>query len=237
MKRPVIAITVDTHADADKYESPMAYAHAVECAGGLPLLLPYRSDPSLVGQFVDLLDGILFSGGNDLDPALYGQSLHPGAEPIDPPRQRFEFALLAEVERRRLPALGICLGAQLMNVHRGGSLHQFLPDMTRQPSIEHRKLGDAATRHPVTLEADSRLGRFIRRPEISVNTSHKQAIDHLGRGLRLMAVSPDGVIEGFEDPSMPLFLAVQWHPERLVEEPEHAAPFRLLVDAAASRPK
>src|SRR5436305_2490059 len=143
MALPVIGITVDT-SDRDKqYESPMAYATSVEKAGGLPLLLPYRTDIALIPQIVDLLDGVLFSGGDDLDPALYGETYHPKASPIDPDRQRFELALLAEVERRRTPALGICLGSQLMNVYRGGSLIQFLTDITRDEPIEHRKVGDA----------------------------------------------------------------------------------------------
>src|SRR5207302_1151958 len=129
----------------------MGSATAVEKAGGLPLLLPYRTDVSLIPQIVDLLDGMLFSGGNDLDPALYGETYHPKAVPIDPDRQRFELALLAEVERRRMPALGICLGSQLMNVYRGGSLEQFLPDAQRQPSLEHRKTDDVAPRHAVKV--------------------------------------------------------------------------------------
>src|SRR3978361_1316370 len=106
MTRPRIGITIDTHDRPEHYESPMYYATAVEKAGGLPCLLPYRSDLSLITLYVDALDGVLFSGGNDLDPALYGESYHPKAEPIDPARQRFELALLAEAERRRTPRLG-----------------------------------------------------------------------------------------------------------------------------------
>jgi putative glutamine amidotransferase len=233
--RPVIGITIDSHDDGDKYESPFAYAKAVESAGGLPLLIPYKSDLSLIPQYVDQFDGILFSGGNDLDPTLYSQSWHPKAEHIDPARQKFELALLAEVERRRMPTLGVCLGSQLMNVYRGGSLHQFLPDAPRKSPIEHRRIEGKTPRHEVVLDPASRLGRCIGKTEISVNTFHKQAADRLGRGLRIVATAPDGVIEGFEDPSLPLFVAVQWHPERLIDEPEHLAPFKLLVDASRSK--
>src|SRR3712207_9552495 len=91
------------------------------------------------------------SGGDDLDPALYGETYHPQAEPINPDRQRFELALIAEVERRRMPALGVCLGSQLMNVHRGGSLIQFLPEGDRDAALEHRKAGDDGRRHTVQL--------------------------------------------------------------------------------------
>ncbi|MGD0540571.1 MAG: gamma-glutamyl-gamma-aminobutyrate hydrolase family protein [Tepidisphaeraceae bacterium] len=232
MTRPLIGITIDTHDDGDKYESPFAYAKAIERAGGLPLLIPYQTDLALIPQIVDQFDGILFTGGNDLDPDLYGQEWHPKAEKIDPARQKFELALMAEVERRRLPTLGVCLGSQLMNVYRGGSIHQFLPDLPGESPIEHRKIGDTIPRHPVTIDTSSRIGQSIGKPEISVNSYHKQAADRLGRGLRVVATSPDGVIEGFEDPTFPLFAAVQWHPERLIDEPEHLAPFKLLVETS-----
>lgn len=239
MSRPRIGITVDTADKRDQYESPFAYSAAVEHAGGLPLLIPYRIDLSLIPQIVDLCHGFLFSGGNDLDPALYGERYHAKAEPIDPPRQSFEMALLAEVEKRRLPALGICLGSQLMNTYRGGSLHQFLPELERNGPLEHRKLDEPSRRHAVSLDLSTRLGQVIGRgrAEISANTSHKQSVRQLGRNLRVIATAPDGVIEGFEDPSFPLFAAVQWHPERLHEEPEHLAPFQLLVQEAAKLKK
>jgi len=215
-----------------QYMLPYDYTTSVERAGGLPWPLPFKSDLSLIPEFVDRLDGILFSGGDDLDPALFGETRHPNAEPIDPDRQRFELALIAEVERRRMPALGICLGCQLMNVHRGGSLNQFLPDGQREAKIEHRKMNDTSRRHPVQLEPGTRLARAIGQAEISVNTRHKQSINRPGRGLRVIAKAPDGVVEAIEDPSHPFFMAVQWHPENLSDRPEHLAPFRLLVTAA-----
>jgi putative glutamine amidotransferase len=211
----------------DHYESPVSYARAIELAGGLPVLLPYKTDVALVGEYVDLIDGILFSGGNDLNPELYGEAWHARAERIDPDRQRFDMALLAEVERRRKPVLGVCLGSQVMNVHRGGSLNQFLPDI--QGTIEHRKTGPDLKRHDVQLDPTSQIGQAVGQEHISVNTYHKQSVKRLGKGLRVIATAPDGVIEGFEDPSFPLFAAVQWHPERLTDEPEHLAPFKLLV--------
>jgi putative glutamine amidotransferase len=233
MARPRIGITIDTHEKPDKYETPVSYAKAIERAGGLPLLIPYHSDLSLIPQYLDQFDGVLFTGGDDLDPSAYGQPWHPRAIRVDPARQRFELALLAEVEKRRMPTLGVCMGSQLMNIHRGGSLHQFLPDLPRKDAIEHRKIGENLIRHDVTIDPDSQIGRAIGKSRISVNTYHKQAADRVGRGLRVIATSPDGVIEGFEDPAFPLFAAVQWHPERLIDEPEHLAPFKLLVDVAA----
>ena len=237
MARPRIGITVDTHDHPDQYESPMGYAKSVEMAGGLPFLLPYRSDLSLIPQYVDALDGILFAGGNDLDPASYGETYHPKAVPIDPARERFELALMAEVERRRMPALGICLGSQLMNVYRGGSLNQFLPEMDRQPPLEHRKIDGIMQRHDVEVKPESWVAKTVGKTSINANSSHKQSIRQVGRGLRIIGTAPDGVIEGIEDPTLPLFLGVQWHPERLHDEADHLALFRLLVQKAAEAQK
>jgi putative glutamine amidotransferase len=211
----------------------MEYATSVEKAGGLPLLLPYRTDLSLIPQLVDTLDGLLFSGGNDLDPSPWGETYHSQAVPIDPARQRFELALMQEVERRRMPALGICLGSQLMNVYRGGTLTQFIPDENRQPTIEHRKTNGVVPRHPIEVISDSIVAKFTGKTAIDANSSHKQAVKRIGRNLRVIATARDGVIEGVEDPTLPLFLGVQWHPERLHEEPDHLALFRLLVERAA----
>lgn len=232
-KRPIIGITTDYNSRQTAYESPYGYSLAVEKAGGLPLLIPYRSDFSLIPQIVDVLHGIIFSGGDDLDPAAYGETYHPQACPIDPARERFERAILAEVERRRLPTLGICLGSQLMNVHRGGSLIQFLPDVLNgNGALEHRRLDDWTRRHDATLIPETTIANALGRRDVVINTSHKQAVKKLGRGLRVIATSPDGVIEGTEDPTMPLFLGVQWHPERMSDEPAQLALFELLVQKA-----
>jgi putative glutamine amidotransferase len=234
MRRPIIGLTMDAGERPDRYDLSSYYASAVEKAGGMPFPIPFRTDPALIPQIVDLMSGIVFIGGNDLDPALYNQTLHPQAQPLNKARQDFELALMAEVERRRMPALGTCLGHQMMNVYRGGSLYQFLPELPRDNPIEHRKLDRDQPRHPIQLNRDSVLGRVIGKTEFLGNTSHKQAINRLGRGLRVIATAPDGVIEAFEDPSMPLFIGVQWHPERLHEEPEHLAIFKLLVDKASA---
>lgn len=232
-KRPVIGITCDYRDDKPSYALPFAYCEAVEKAGGLPLMLPYRTDLSLVSEYADLVHGMLFSGGNDLDPASWGETLHPRAVPIDPRREAFERALMAEVERRRVPTLGICLGSQLMNVHRGGTLNQFIPDMDRGHDIEHRRLGETwDARHDVQIKEETLLAQAIGQTTIRSNTSHKQSIRQVGRGLRVAAEAPDGIIEAIEDPSMPLWLGVQWHPERQHEEAEHLRLFQLLISRA-----
>jgi len=229
--RPIIGITMDTRDGAPAYHLNFDYARAVEKAGGLPLALPYKTDIALVPQFVNLLDGLLFTGGNDLDPAAYDQPRHPKAVAVDPDRQTFEMALMAEVEKRRMPLLAVCLGCQVLNVYRGGSLHQFLPDFADKQ--EHRRVDGVARKHGITIDPESELGRLIGAKQIIANTFHKQAVDRIGRGLKVTATAEDGVIEGIEDPSFPMIMGVQWHPERLADsEAEHLAPFKLLVKRA-----
>src|SRR5258705_431065 len=176
MKRPIIGLTMDSGDKANSYSLNADYATSIEKAGGLPLAIPFHTDHSLIPQIVDALDGILFIGGNDMDPSLYGEKWHPKAVHMDERRQNFEFALMAEVEKRRLPALGVCFGSQLMNVYRGGSLTQFLPDAATDKSLEHRRLPNTEPgRHPVKLDTDSQLGRAIGQNEGSGNTYPKQA--------------------------------------------------------------
>lgn len=234
MKRPRIGITRDsTGPNGAPDTSYVHYATSVEKAGGEPVPIYYGEDLSGIGGLLKQIDGLLFSGGDDMDPQIYGQQWHPKAKRMDPVRQKFEMVLLAEGEKRRLPILGICLGVQLMNVHRGGSLIQFLPEFDRKQPLEHRKLEATMRRHSVRIEADSILAHAIGKTEINANTYHKQAIDRPGKGLRVTAHAPDGIIEAIEDSLYPLFVGVQWHPERLHEECEHLAIFKLLVEKAA----
>jgi putative glutamine amidotransferase len=230
---PLIGITMDSGDRAGRCQIICDYVTSIEKAGGMPFLLPFTLSREVAMHALGRIDGILFTGGDDLDPGHFGEARHPKAVPIDKARETFELWLLSEVERRRKPALGICLGCQLFNVHRGGSLHQFLPDLKRDNPLEHRKLDAELRRHPVKIEGTSKLASAIGQVEISANTYHKQAIARLGRGLRAIAHAPDGIIEAVEDPSLPLFFAVQWHPERLSDEPPHLAVFRMLTSAAS----
>ena len=233
MSRPIIGIT----RNSDSAEIPEAsyafYAKSVEMAGGEARPVFFGDSLEEVGEVLDGVDGMLFSGGDDLNPAAYGQQWHPMAYRLDPRRERWELALLAEAERRRMPVLGICLGCQLINVHRGGSLFQFLPEVPRAGALEHRKMGDVVLRHDVVIEPDSVLAQTVGGTQISVYTYHKQAVQLAGRGLRVVARAADGVIEAVEDASLPLLLGVQWHPERISVEIEQLALFQRLISAAS----
>ncbi|GIW75564.1 MAG: gamma-glutamyl-gamma-aminobutyrate hydrolase [Phycisphaerae bacterium] len=229
MTRPRIGLTVDYVTGKPHYMLPFTYAQAVRQAGGLPWMIPFHHSNEDVGDYLDHLDGLILSGGDDLDPSVWGEPYHPNAKPIDPARQSWDMQLLSQAEQKRMPVFGICLGMQMINVYRGGSLIQFLPDRETPCKIEHRLMGDWSRRHSVQVFSNTQLREILGEPEVSVNTSHKQAVRELGRGLIQTALSPDGLIEGIEDPTFPCFFGVQWHPERQYDEPTQLKLFQHLV--------
>jgi putative glutamine amidotransferase len=211
----------------------LSYMRAVERAGGLPVALPPLRDEN-VGPLLEQLSGLLLTGGPDIDPACYGAEPHPELGPIDHDVDVFEIELCRQADRRGLPILGICRGSQVLNVARGGSLIQHLPDISGG-TIEHRQTepGDRTT-HEVQVAPDSGLAQTTGGGPVRVNSFHHQAVDRLGTGLRPVAWAADGVVEAVEDPEDDgqLVLGVQWHAETLTGEAEQLALFELLVRAA-----
>ena len=200
---------------------PHAYVRAVHKAGGLPLLLPVLDD---VGDLLAAVDGVVVTGGGDVDPARYGAEPHPETGGIDPARDDFDTVLWNELLARRIPTLGVCRAVQILNVVRGGTLHQHLP--------AHR-LGNGL--HPVTVQPDSRLAEVVGTTELEVNSLHHQGVDRVGDGLVVTARSGDGGVEALEVEGAPHVLAVQWHPELLRYRPEQLALFEDLVSRSGSR--
>jgi len=227
--RPLIGIT-STIKD-ESAASPLDYARAVEEAGGLPVILPPIDDDALRAQYVRRLDGLVLSGGPDVPPAAYGEKPHKTVKPMPAARWESESKLIEAWLASGKPVLGICLGAQVINVVRGGSLIQDLPSQiggavahagrpdkedsggARGPRTAAGKTKSAT--HRVAIAADSRLHAIFGRDEITVASSHHQAVKRLGRGLRATAHSDDGLIEAIELPKHPWALFVQWHPERM----------------------
>ena len=176
-----------------------------------------------------MIDGLLVPGGADLDPKLYGQARHETTKLVDRERQDFDLAMLALAEARQLPTLGICMGCQTMNVQRRGTLHQHLPDLPEQ--LPHRTAGDRTNAHDVALRPGTHLAEAMKLENLEANSRHHQGIDKVGHGLVPSAFAPDGLVEAVEDPSMPFWVAVQWHPENLDGTP-HERLFAALVEAA-----
>jgi putative glutamine amidotransferase len=210
----------------------ITYVRAIEAAGGVPVVMPpvaVAEVPALVGR----MDGLLLSGGPDLAPAAYGAQAHAQLGVTEPRLDAFEYAVVREALRVGLPILGICRGAQALNVACGGTLYQHLPDVVGD-AVRHRQSEDGRRpTHAVEVVPGSRLARVLGTTRLRVNSFHHQAVDRLGNGLRVCARAPDGTIEAIEDPSRSLVLAVQWHAETLVDGPAHRALFDELVCVAA----
>jgi putative glutamine amidotransferase len=207
----------------------LTYVQAISEAGGLPVVLPAHGFADDAHALLDRLDGLLFSGGPDYDPATYGQPRHPKLGPdVDRVADDYELAMLAAARERDLPVLAICRGMQGMNIVRGGTLHQHL--------LDHRQThAPYEPAHAVTVAAGSPLHRLTGRRRLHVNSFHHQAVDRLGAGLEVIARAPDGTVEALHDPAARFHLGVQWHAELLTHRAEHAPVLTALIEAA-SRP-
>ena len=202
---------------------PLAYVRAVEHAGGRPLVVPPSADG--LEETLDALDGVIFSGGGDLDPELYGAEAHDATDAPRKERDAAELGLLKAALQRDMPVLAICRGSQLLNVARGGDLVQHLPESVGHE--QHRHDPGSFSDHDVEVAADSRLGGLLgdRAP---VKSHHHQGYGRIGSGLREVAWAEDGVVEGLEDGDKRFALGVLWHPE----EGEDFALFKGLVEEA-----
>jgi len=210
----------------------LTYLRAIEATGGLPVVIPpLRIE--LIEPLLDEVAGICLSGGPDLHPRAYGQEPDEHLGPTEPDLDRFELAVARRADNRAMPILAICRGAQALNVVRGGTLIQHLPDVT-DGSIEHRQTAPARTStHDVRIERRSAMGEVLRAGVAAVNTFHHQAVDRLGAGLRVVGHAPDGVVEAIEATDGAYLRGVQWHAETLVDRPTHLALFADLVRRAA----
>jgi len=228
MTKPLIGIGSDVlqkQGERDRAFVYTTYVDSLRRAGAIPVLIPPQ--PENAADVVDDLDGILLAGGDDFDPAVYGEPRHPTVEPMHPRRQENELSLARVARERGIPTLGICLGVQVMNVAAGGTLIQHIEsdiDHASEPSDRHR--------HEVAIDGGTRLARIVGERELEVNSSHHQAIKEIGDGLRVTAHAPDGIVEGLEDPRHPFYVGVQWHPEDMSGEESASAIFGAFVEAA-----
>jgi len=235
---PLIGVTasITVGKDPERAYINSAYLSAVHEAGGIPVPLPPQLDDRSLSELVDRLDGLLLTGGGDLDPAVFGEPPHPTLSDVAPTRDSLEIALVRRFMEARRPILAVCRGIQVLNVALGGSLYQ---DVASDPGteIKHNQTGPRdQPAHPVKVVSGSFLARVLDREELEVNSMHHQAVKALGRGLLPVAFAPDAIIEGVEldDPDSSHFvLGVQWHPEELVkQDPSARRLFRAFVDAS-----
>jgi len=203
---------------------PLAYVRAVEAAGGRALIVP--PCPEAVEETLDALDGLLLSGGADIDPETYGAEAHPTTNGVSPERDSAELALLEAALARDMPVLAVCRGSQVLNVALGGDLVQHLPEVVGHEG--HKQTPGVFADHGVEVLPDTKLSEVIGE-HAPVKSHHHQGYGRLGDGLREAARADDGTVEAIEDPARRFTLGVLWHPE----EGEDAALFRALVEEAA----
>jgi putative glutamine amidotransferase len=247
MPRPLILISGSTEKRGQELADfslslSLNYPLAVEAGGGMPWMLPCMPAPDFIADSVRRADGVLMSGGDDIDPRLYRRKGLPSelketVHPAAPERDLFELMLIDEVLRQRKPLLAICRGQQILNVALGGTL---VVDIARQVpgALNHRRLQQKhQIVHEIKLQVGSLLAEIARTDRLGVNSTHHQAVANIAKPLRATAVSIDGIIEGLEaDPRagqfLPFLLAVQFHPERLfARHAEHLEIFRRFIDA------
>jgi len=228
-ERPVIGITTYlTRAawgawDMEAALVPASYVRAVAAAGGVPVLVPPGAP---VADVVSCVDGLVFSGGSDLDPSLYGAESHAETLGVVRERDEFELELMRAALEADLPLLAICRGSQVLNVARGGGIVQHLPDIVGHE--QHREIPGTFSEHPVAVVPGTRLASIVG-AETEVRSHHHQGYGELGSGLVESARAPDGTLEALEDPVRRFALGVLWHPE----EGEDRALFEALVAEAA----
>lgn len=218
--RPRIVITAGSNPGTTNHTwLRFDYLHAISKAHGLPSIVasgftnPLEEAGQLAGEILDNCDGLMLSGGTDVDPEIFGEVPHTALGRVDGPRDPFEITLAREAVRRDLPVLGICRGLQVLNVALGGTLIQDIPSDV--PGAAKHEAGENRVEiaHEVTIAPGSRLAGLLSAHRVGVNSFHHQAAKRIGEGLTVSATSPDGIVEGLEMPDRTFVVAVQWHPE------------------------
>jgi putative glutamine amidotransferase len=234
---PLTAITATITPEAGEYRRPQIALYAVYVSvlerQGLAsvMLTPAHSQASCVA-LLRHCHGLVLSGGEDVDPARYGERARPGLGPVNPARDEMELAVLQAALERRIPVLGICRGMQLLNVYLGGTLYQDLPT-ERPDALGHRQEAWGLHAHEARIVEGSRLATIVGSTRIRTNSFHHQAIKDLAPGLVEVARTDDGLIEAVEAPDYPWVMGVQWHPERHEAKAPEADPDRRLLAAFA----
>lgn len=232
--KPVIGINLDVESGPPHHlEIQSTYVDAIQQAGGIPLLLPPMSDED-IEQIASQLSGLMLIGGRDYCPTRYGESPEPCVELTDPLREDFDFRLMRKIlKETKIPILGVCAGAQLLNISCGGTLIQDIPSQLPESKVQHSSEDGWVKgfhKHLVKIKKSTFLAQFYPE-EVEVSTSHHQAVEKIGEGLKAVAFAEDGIIEAVEMPGRNFTLGVQWHPER--DYPTSRKLFQSFVRAAA----
>ena len=240
MPTPLIGITTGRVLSATQvYEHHLSdkYVQAVLRAGGLPVILPSGLQNDQIAELLTRLDGLLLTGGGDIDPVVFNGKPHATVHSIDPARDTLELELVRQAVQAEVPFLGICRGVQVMNVALGGTL--FTDILAQMPGAERHDWAPNFPRdrvsHHLSVDSASRLGQLIGSHDLGVNSLHHQGLDEIPASLKVVARAADGLTEAVELQDHVFGLGVQWHPEWLVESAENQAIFKGLIEAASRK--
>lgn len=235
--KPVIGVTT-TFREERLVVSGVDYYNSVASMGGLPVIFPNLMDEVAITQYAEMIDGLLVTGGGDIDPSIYGEQPHPGLGEVSPQRDFFEIALVQKVLQLNKPILGLCRGCQVINVAMGGDVYQDIYAQSDTPLLQHRqKAPRSHASHDVDIDPQSILYQIIQKPRIKVNSFHHQAVRKIGGQLKVSARSDDGIIEAIESKAHRFVLATQWHPENLLrkDDPASVEIFQAFVKACSTK--
>jgi putative glutamine amidotransferase len=238
-RRATIGITPDlstptAETPVQRYELKVPYADAILRAGGLPFVLPYSEDSSIIEGYLERISGLVVTGGAfDIPPDVYGDVVREGLGALKPGRTAFEAELLSGALKRNMPVLGICGGMQLLHVVLGGTLFQDIHHEIADAREHEQKHDRTQPQHPVDVKEGTLLAELIGKGQVMVNSTHHQAARRTPDNVLVSALSPDGVIEAIESRTHPFAVGVQWHPELLIHTiPAHLGIYRGFVAKA-----
>jgi putative glutamine amidotransferase len=237
-RKPTIGITLSQTLPAAEKRWPSRYEfdwciktyhYAIEKSGGLPIGIYNTPNKRLIRDYLEMVDGVLFTGGADIRPKYFGQKPHPATSPSGPERDGFELSLMGEVLKSNKPIFCICRGHQVLNTYLKGTLYQDLSLYPAVPLVHADSNQTGKVFHKTRLIKESLLYDIIGQDSITVNSSHHQFVRDLGKGLKATAAAPDGIIEGLELADYPFLVSVQWHPERIFDKSHSKKLFKAFI--------
>ncbi len=232
---PTIAISFQVEDNVEAYSIQRGYIDFVTAFGGIPIMLPPQANAEAVSQVLDIVDGVLIPGGDDIDPALYGQERTSFKDKPKVERDAIEPYLVLQCAERNIPYLGICRGLQIMNVAFGGTLCQSIADLPGDHLEHWQHLPFQSPSHSVETMTGTLVADVFGAGKIRVNSIHHQAVDRIGSGLSIGAVSEDGIAEALSLLGKDFFVGVQWHPELDAQAPFSKSLGRAFVEASRKR--